>query len=72
MELFHKTLELLDIETKITLTEAYDPQTDENTLDLREIIHPKKAASLPLKPLLSGICCEVWFYPQSEHCRSAF
>lgn len=63
MELLHKTLELLDIETKITLTEAYEPQTDENTLDLREIIHPKKAASLPLKRYYQVFAAKFGFIP---------
>lgn len=63
IELLHKTLELLDIETKITLTEAYEPQTDENTLDLREIIHPKKAASLPSKPYYQVFAAKFGFIP---------
>lgn len=63
MELLHKTLELLDIETEILLTETYEPQTGEETLDLREIIHPKKEASIPLKSYYQVFATKFGFIP---------
>lgn len=63
MELLHKTLDLLDIETEILLTETYKPQTGEETLDLRESIHPKKAASLPSKPYYQVFAAKFGFIP---------
>ena len=63
MELLHKTLELLDIETEILLTETYKPQTGEETLDLREIIHPKKEASIPLKSYYQVFATKFGFIP---------
>lgn len=63
MELHHKTLELLDIETEILLTETYKPQTGEETLDLREIIHPKKEASIPLKSYYQVFATKFGFIP---------
>ncbi len=63
MELLHKILELLDIETEILLTETYEPQTGEETLDLREIIHPKKEASIPLKSYYQVFATKFGFIP---------
>ncbi|MDD2996471.1 MAG: WbqC family protein [Paludibacter sp.] len=63
MELLHKTLELLDIETEILLIETYEPQTGEETLDLREIIHPKKEASIPLKSYYQVFATKFGFIP---------
>lgn len=63
MELLHKTLELLDIETEILLTKTYEPQTGEETLDLREIIHPKKEASIPLKSYYQVFATKFGFIP---------
>ena len=63
MELLHKTLELLDIETEILLTETYEPQTGEETLDLREIIQPKKEASIPLKSYYQVFATKFGFIP---------
>ncbi len=63
MELLHKTLELLDIETEILLTETYKPQTGEVTLDLRDIIHPKKEASIPLKSYYQVFATKFGFIP---------
>ena len=63
MELLHKTLELLDIETEILLTETYEPQTGEETLDLREIIHPKKEVSIPLKSYYQVFATKFGFIP---------
>lgn len=63
MEFLHKTLELLDIETEILLTETYKPQTGEETLDLREIIHPKKEASIPLKSYYQVFATKFGFIP---------
>ena len=63
MELLHKILELLDIETEILLTETYKPQTGEETLDLREIIHPKKEASIPLKSYYQVFATKFGFIP---------
>lgn len=62
-ELLYKTLELLDIETKIEFTAQYEPQVEDNTLDLREIIHPKKEITLPLKPYYQVFATRFGFLP---------
>ncbi|NDP22888.1 MAG: WbqC family protein [Paludibacter sp.] len=41
-EIQSKILELLDLQLEIQLTREYKATLDENTLDLRESIHPKK------------------------------
>ncbi len=63
LALFNKTLELLDIETKIELTEQYKPETSDNFLDLRAAIHPKKEISLLLKPYYQVFETKFGFMP---------
>ena len=63
MELLYKTLELLDIDTQIELTKQYELKLDENTLDLREIIHPKKNISIQLKPYYQVFSSKFGFLP---------
>ena len=63
LALFNKTLELLDIETKIELTEQYKPETCDNFLDLRAAIHPKKEISLLLKPYYQVFETKFGFMP---------
>ena len=63
LALFNKTLELLDIETKIELTEQYKPETSDNFLDLRATIHPKKEISLLLKPYYQVFETKFGFMP---------
>ena len=63
LALFNKTLELLDIETKIELTEQYKPETCVNFLDLRAAIHPKKEISLLLKPYYQVFETKFGFMP---------
>jgi len=63
LALLNKTLELLDIETKIELTEQYKPETCDNFLDLRAAIHPKKEISLLLKPYYQVFETKFGFMP---------
>ena len=63
LALLNKTLELLDIETKIELTEQYKPETSDNFLDLRAAIHPKKEISLLLKPYYQVFETKFGFMP---------
>lgn len=63
LALFNKTLELLDIETKIELTEQYKPETSDNFLDLRAAIHPKKEISLLLQPYYQVFETKFGFMP---------
>lgn len=63
LALFNKTIELLDIETKIELTEQYKPETCDNFLDLRAAIHPKKEISLLLKPYYQVFETKFGFMP---------
>jgi hypothetical protein len=63
LALLNKTLELLDIETKIELTEQYKPETSDNFLDLRAAIHPKKEISLLLKPYYQIFETKFGFMP---------
>lgn len=63
LALFNKTLELLDIETKIELTEQYKPETCDNFWDLRAAIHPKKEISLLLKPYYQVFETKFGFMP---------
>ena len=42
VEIQSKVLELLDVEPKIQFTDEYKIKLEENVLDLRESIHPKK------------------------------
>ncbi len=63
LALFNKTLELLDIETKIELTEQYKPETCDNFLDLRAAIHPIKEISLLLKPYYQVFETKFGFMP---------
>lgn len=48
-ELQEKVCELIDMQPVITRTDAFLKPSDENILDLREVIHPKRDAALDEK-----------------------
>lgn len=63
LEIQAEMLELLDLKPTIKSTESYEKKLDENTVDLRETIHPKKDNTANFKPYYQVFESRFGFQP---------